>query len=100
MCTAIHSRHSALLEMIDDYVAAKPGLSARGLGLRAARDPRMVPNLKRGQAYPPAAMLKLLNILLPFLVEAAQQEEALADRLGEQLGRGGGHQLRDFPLAA
>lgn len=96
----IHPRHVALLEMIEDYIAAKPGRSARALGLRAARDPRMVPNLKRGQTYPASAMIKLLNILIPFLAEGARQEQVLMDELGEQLGRGGGHQLRAFSMAA
>lgn len=100
MCTDIHPRHAALVEMIEDYIAAKPGRSARGIGLRAARDPRMVPNLKRGQTYPAAAMIKLLNMLIPFLAEGARQEQVLLDELSEQLGRSGGHQLRAFPLAA
>lgn len=101
MCNEVHPRHAALLEMIGDYLrAGPPGRSARGLGMRAANDPRMIPNLRRGQTYPAAKMLKLLGILIPFLEGCARDEAAVMDELGEKLGRGGGHMLRAFPMAA
>ena len=68
-------RHTVLLEMIGDYLTAK-NKSARWLGIVVASDPRMVPNLRRGQTYPPMVMLALLNRLLPFLAEEAEQEAA------------------------
>ena len=96
----IHPRHAALLDLVADYIEAKPGRSARGLGLRAAGDPRMIPNLQRGGRYPAAAMLKLLGILTASLSDRARDEALLIDELGEQLGRSGGHQLRTFKMAA
>lgn len=56
-----HNR-AFILEGIGEYLAAT-GWSARWLGLRVAGDARMVPNLRRGQAYPPAAMIALLERL-------------------------------------
>lgn len=98
MCS-IHPRHAVVLEIVDEYLAAK-GCSARWLGLTVARDPRLVPNLQRGQAYPARVMIALLDRLMGFLADEQRREDALADELGEQLGRAGGHKLRDFPLAA
>lgn len=97
MCN-IHPRHAALLDMVDDYLAAK-GKSARWLGLTVAQDARMVPNLQRGQTYPARVMLALLERLIGHLMAQQRQDETDADALGEQLGRSGGHQLRAFPRA-
>ena len=101
MSIDVHPRHAALLEMVEDYLrAGPPGRSARGLGMRAANDPRMVPNLRRGGSYPAPVMLRLLGILIPFLEGCVRDELAVVDNLGEQLALGGAHQLRAFPLAA
>ncbi len=76
MCAADISRNSAMLELIDDYLDTT-GKSARWLGIVAAKDPRLVPNLRRGQEYPARIMLGLLErLMVPLL---AQREQEIAD---------------------
>lgn len=73
MCTADISRNSAMLALIDDYLDST-GKSARWLGIVAAKDPRFVPNLRRGQEYPAQIMLGLLGRLMISLSERRQKE--------------------------
>lgn len=66
-----------LIEGLGEYLAAK-GRSARWLGITVAGDPRLLPNLKRGQAYPAAILLALAQRLLAFYNEGLAKEEAAA----------------------
>ncbi|WP_370178221.1 hypothetical protein [Alteriqipengyuania sp.] len=64
-----------MIDLIDDYLAST-GKSARWLGTVAAKDPRFVPNLRRGQEYPAHIMLGLLERIMVPLLERREQELA------------------------
>lgn len=66
-----------LLAGLEEYLAANRK-SARWLGLRVCGDPRLVPNLKRGQHYPVAVIVALWERLFVFYGGAVTEEQALA----------------------
>lgn len=71
--TAAQNRE--LLDSIGDYLT-DAGRSARWLGLRIAGDPRLVPNLQRGQQYPARTLLALSQHLNRFYEGALRAEQA------------------------
>ena len=68
-----------LIEGLGEYLAAK-GRSARWLGITVAGDPRLLPNLIRGQAYPATTLIALAQRLLAFyeMQRASKGAKALA----------------------
>ena len=73
--TTQHDRHALLLEHLSEYLSAKQK-SARWLGITVANDPRLIPNLTRGQQYPARIMLNLAQRLVEFYRERLEQEQA------------------------
>lgn len=54
---------SLLVGILGEYLE-EIGKSARWFGWTVAADPRLIPNLRRGQRYPASVMLKIWKRLL------------------------------------
>jgi hypothetical protein len=93
------SPNHAMLDLIDDYLA-HTGKSARWLGVVAAKDPRLVPNLRRGQHYPAQIMLGLLERLMASLSERRQRELSEVAETESALCGKADYSRNDLPEAA
>lgn len=72
----VHPRHADLVALLEDYLAER-GRSARWLGLTVANDPRLLPNLRRGQHYPVEVRINLARRMVEYYSAQSATEKAL-----------------------